>query len=137
MDTKIIVGYPPNYELILGYLKPKDNAVFAHGEAIYNPSGALLEPDLLLHESLHLERQKSLGVDRWWNTYLTDKDFRLEEEVIAYAAQYAYGLKTYRRKIADQMLTNFAMTLSGEMYALDVPYQKAENMIRLRAKAYL
>lgn len=126
-------GYPPNIQEIEMVLPVSEKNVFSYYPDIYVPSGKELEPDLMLHENIHLEQQKAIGTEKWWRQFLTDKSFRLEQELAAFAAQLAYGKKVYPVKVSDQMKHDFACLLSGEQYQTGLTYQEAENQLRRKA----
>lgn len=129
---KIINRYPPNIQEIEMILPVNDQNVFSYYPDIYVPSGKELDPDLLLHENIHLEQQKATGVENWWRKYLSDSQFRLEQELAAFSAQLAYGKKIYPVKTSDKMKHDFAVLLSGKQYQTGLTYQQAENMLRRR-----
>lgn len=64
--------------------------VYAFGDTIYNPSGVILSPPLIAHESEHGWRQDHFfdGPEVWWRSYLEDVEFRFREEVQAHAIEY-------------------------------------------------
>lgn len=129
--------YPPNYQQIIDRLPlEKEEVLFAYYPYIFNPGGHKLSADLFLHEQIHLQEQKEIGTETWWEQYLNDQDFRFEKELIAFSAQYAYGLKAYKRKIADQMLDDFSMKLSDGIYGKNGDIFKIGAMIRRKAKEY-
>lgn len=130
--------FPPNYSEIQAYLVPEPHACFTYGEKIYAPD---LEPTqdlqehVIVHERVHMNQQ---GDDpaTWWTGYLKDKDFRLTQEVEAYAAQYAYILSTKnpaKQKVAA--LDYMSRALSSPQYALGISQGEAASKIRLAAKA--
>lgn len=74
-------------------------------------------PEKLVHEVEHVKRQKIYGKDLWWDRYLTDKDFRLNEELIAYRAEYAFIVRNIRdRNARFAFLYEMARSLSGHTY---------------------
>ena len=84
---KIIKDYPPLFDLIDRAFNVKGKPIiYAWGDVIYNPMGASIDEHLQTHEGAHGRRQ---GVDPtdWWLQYIEDEQFRLEEEVIAHAAE--------------------------------------------------
>lgn len=81
--------------------------VFAYYPYIHVYTGRL-SPDLEVHECTHLERQKEIGVEIWWDRYLNDEKFRFHEELLAYKAQYQYILKHYPSKTHFHNLKFFA-----------------------------
>jgi len=126
---KIIKDKPPNYELIKLTLSPPEHAIYCYGNKIYNPSGKELTPDLEYHESIH-SKQQGNNPDLWYNKYLTDKDFRLEQELEAYGEQYLF-IKEHisNNKLRKWSLEKMAEALSN-YYKLNIPYQIAESKIR-------
>lgn len=90
---EVSIQYPPNYDIIITAIPAVDedkNAIFCYGDTIYNPHNRELTQDLHIHESVHARQQKEIGIDEWWRLYLTDKQFRLEQEIQAYGEQFAY-----------------------------------------------
>ena len=77
---KIIRDYPPNIEAIRAEFELNPRVVFTYGETIYNPGGGKITDDLMVHEETHAKQQ---GDDpgAWWDRYLVDVDFRLNQEV--------------------------------------------------------
>jgi hypothetical protein len=135
-EIKVIHGYPPNYQQIQLNFPVTDNQVYAYYPNIYIPNGKDPEPSLLLHENIHCERQNKIGVDKWWYQYITDKSFRLEEELKAFGAQYAFIKTVYPSQMIKDMLHEFAVNLSSPLYGNIIDKNKAECLIRIRAKEY-
>lgn len=128
---KIVNEFPPNIKEIEKYLdltgaKP----VFAWGDVIFNPHKAELRPDLLVHEEIHC-KQMGNDPEGWWKKYLTDADFRLSQELDAYAVQYQYvkGLGVTAKKL-DWFLDQLATMLSSPMYGNVVTHAQAKTAIR-------
>lgn len=129
---KIVAGYPPNFELIKAALPmAADIHTYCYGDTIYNPSGATLTIDRQFHEFIHSQRQLEVGVDAWWYSYLTDRRFRLDEEIKAYGEQYAYARRfTAPEKFFKWLRGNMSEALSGEAYGSLIDYARAESAIR-------
>lgn len=125
--------YPPNIEEIRETLKPDNDAVFTYGNVIYNPSGAVIGKHLLVHETIHSKQQ---GEDpaKWWECYLKDPQFRLEQEVEAYVSQYKFVRLTASSKYAESFLEEIVEYLSGKMYGNIITAPKAKTLIRHRAR---
>lgn len=88
-----------------------ENTIFAYDGVIY--SDYTLTPDLLIHEQTHLNRQDKIGVDLWVSQYLSDPQFRLEEELIAYRTQ----LKSIKdRGLRNAVRLDCAAALSSDLY---------------------
>lgn len=100
---------------------PKDmgHIVFTYFEGIYTSKP--MPTDLFVHESVHYVRQGS-GQDEnrakeWWLRYASDKEFRYQEELLAYREQYKYILKKTNKAIAFEFAKNsLAKDLSSEIY---------------------
>jgi hypothetical protein len=114
-------GFPPNYHDILAvFPRAKSHTViFTYGDTIYTPYNIELPQPILAHEVVHsLQQDKS--PDQWWKQYLTDKQFRLEQELEAHRAEYVAYSK-YGRKIRQAQLNIIAAKLASSLY---------NNMIR-------
>jgi len=127
---KILKERPPIYDAICRSIgKPPDTAIFAYGDTIYNPSGAELSPDIIHHEKVHEKQQAGDPVD-WWRKYLRDEDFRLDQELEAYAAQYKFICNNSKdRNHRQRMLHSFGKTLASPMYGGIVDFGQAVNKI--------
>lgn len=121
---KIVKGLPPNYLKIATTLQNINPGVsikpiFTYGRTIFNPSEAYLDPVIIAHEEVHAERQEKMGINNWWDRYLSDPAFRLEEESIAYRRQYRYAKKklTDREKLS-YYLGLLSADLASSMYQI-------------------
>lgn len=131
---KIKNEYPPNYKEIaqvfdLSGKKP----IFTYGDTIYNPHGSTIEPHLEVHEQVHVEQQ---GDDPkgWWDKYLVDPQFRLNQELEAYGKQYQYAKEHLPNKALKHFLFLIASDLSSEMYGSLLSHNEAESKIRNQAR---
>jgi len=133
---KIILKTPPNYDEITKVFDlSKSQPLFAYGEDIYNPHNSPISPDLLAHEQVHIIQMLKYGdTKKWWDKYLKDKKFRLEQEIEAYGIQYLSFKGVVNEKMASVFLTRFAAILSGDMYGKMLSLQEAESKIRNYAK---
>jgi hypothetical protein len=88
---KIKEEFPPNYAAITAILGEVDHRkpVFCYGDTIYNPFKVEVTADLHIHEEVHCKQQGEYP-DIWWNQYLSDKDFRLHQEIEAYGTQLKF-----------------------------------------------
>lgn len=128
--------YPPNFQRIKDTLPLAGDVIFSYYPFIYNPEGNKISADLMLHERIHLAEQKVVGTEKWWERYLNDSGFRFDTELRAFSAQYAYGLKAYRRQVSDQMLTDFSMNLSNGIYGKHKSFGEVNSKIRRKAREY-
>lgn len=128
--------FPPNMDLVMasGFDLPND-AVLTYGDSIYNPSGKEITPDILKHESVHIEQQLSSGDPyAWCNRYLTDAEFRFESELEAYATQLKFCQEVMpTSSMVSWRLDQMASALSSD-YQLDITFGEAKSKIRNKTK---
>lgn len=129
---KIVYERPPNYDTILAVLKPQGTTFFCYGDTIYSPSGTDVPEDVIFHESIH-SKQQGTNPEQWWREYLLNKDFRLEQELEAYAAQLNFVEKYLGKKAAKECLFDIAQSLSIS-YNFNMTHPEAESKIRNKAK---
>ena len=123
---KIVKDYPPNYKEIKERFNPPIRAVFAYGNVLYSPSNDKIPPDLLVHETVH-SLQQGLEPDKWWDRYIKDPKFRLEEELRAYRNQFQFYKKN--NKAWMPFLKRISKDLSSPMYGNIISYKEAMNKI--------
>ena len=103
--------------------------VFTVGDKIY--CKFKLRQDLITHEKTHIKQQAEIGVDIWWDKYLSDDSFRYDEELEAYRNQYRWIKHNIKdRNKQNDMLHSFARDLSGGMYGGLVSMSEAVNAIK-------
>jgi len=134
LNHNIKKEYPPNYQLLVDTFNPPSTTVFVYGDTIYNPSGDEIPPDVVVHEEVHMRQQREYASpDMWYAIYIHDKDFRLTQEVEAYAVQYQFlkrnGLPANGLKEA---LHEFARALAND-YKTGIDTYKAKTLIRYRS----
>lgn len=129
----VIHGKPPNWEDIVKRFPDvnPDKVVITYGEKIYMVGGGSMYPDLRAHESVHIIQQREVGADLWWDVYMSDTSFRLEQELEAYRVQYLFKKQEQkdRNKVA-QFLTFIAHELASPMYDRMVTFPEAVKLIR-------
>lgn len=124
-------AYPPNIADIRAHLSPSKEAVYCYGDIVYNPSGNELPEDVWWHEAVHMKQQEQWTSPQvWWSKYLLDPAFRLEQEVEAYRAQYAFIKEHYPYSARKAALFELASHLRSPMYGLKLTHGKAESMLR-------
>ena len=127
---KIIIDYPPNFKAIEKKFGPlSESVIFTYGDTIYSPQQGSLSDHLIVHEEVH-SKQQGNDPKGWWKRYLKDDNFRLEQEVEAYKAQY----QSFKRAHGDKnlhirFLHKIAADLSGKMYGSLVTHREAMNLI--------
>ena len=135
---KIKHKLPPIWEKIqeAGMNPNPENVVFAYGDTIYVPSGRELVDHVIAHEGVHCERKTEYEgcLDAWWNRYVDDAYFRIQEETEAYVVQYRFICKqTQDREQRNKFLIAFSSDLSGPMYGNIIGRGAAYRMIKDKA----
>lgn len=127
---KIVIAYPPNYEEIKKAFNPPKTVVFTYGDTIYNPNNGLIGTDLMIHEGTH-EIQQSLDPKKWWDRYLIDPQFRVDQEIEAYHNQYKYLKDMIKdRNQLFRHLHRLASDFSSPIYGGCISYQQAVERIK-------
>lgn len=123
--------YPPNINEITKHFPLTIDVVFTYGDIIYSPASLDIPKHLFIHEQTHSKQQLVMGVDKWWSKYFEDSDFRLNQEVEAYAAQYKQFCKD-KKNIERQylFLDLISRDLSSNLYGNLVDYNTAKNLIK-------
>lgn len=122
--------YPPNYEEIKRVMNPPKNALFPYGDILYNPGGKKIPEDIIFHEEIHGKQQREYtDPSFWWQKWLYNNDFRLEQERQAYGKQYKFIKDNYpvkaHKEALDELATNFST-----LYKLNINKHQAETLIR-------
>lgn len=127
---KIVIGLPPNYEQICAVFPAVRNTrgvCFAYGDTLFTPHGTgTIEYHLRVHEETHGRQQSAMGVQTWWNRYLSDPSFRLEQEVEAYHNQFM----AMSRPDRERKIRVIAGDLCGPIYGELVSFKEAKRLIR-------
>lgn len=126
---KIVKSNPPNYDKIAKKFDLTESVVFTYGDKLYVPNGEEIPLHLMVHEEVH-EEQQGDDPEAWWDRYLEDPDFRLQQEVEAYRKQYKVVRKITTKKQATDFLNRVAKDLSGKIYGNVVDYKTARQLIR-------
>lgn len=135
---KVVVGYPPNIDLIEKTFPDVRSfpAVACYGDTIYDFQGVGVPDHLEFHEARHSKRQAEVGVDEWWRRFLTDVDFRIEEEVDAYGAQVAFIRKHRSRDKGAHALMTYSKALAGPIYGNCISNDEARSRILASSKKF-
>lgn len=126
---KIVNGFPPNYKEIKKVLNPNELTIFTYGDTIYNPTPNDIPDHLMVHEQTHSIRQ---GDDPagWWDKYLVDPKFRVEEELVAYRNQYKEYIKHHDRNATNLFCMKIARDLSSPIYGNVMTFSRAFEEIK-------
>ena len=134
---EVVHGRPPNYEVIVAVFPGAalPGVIFAYGDRIYAPGAGgrlrpfMLPPELHAHEAVHIERQAGRP-EPWWEKYLADPRFRLEEELLAHRAEYwAYCARHPNRAKQAQALEGIARKLAAPLYGALVSVEDARKAV--------
>lgn len=117
MKIKVSNNYPPNIEAIrqtFGAAAIRQ-AIFTYGTTVYIPTRVPMAAHLVAHEETHVLQQ---GNDpaAWWDRYLVDPEFRLQQELEAYRNQYEFIVQHHDRKFRRAALQKIAKDLASAMY---------------------
>jgi hypothetical protein len=131
---KIVHDNPPILESILAMgMIPTPTTVYTYGDTLYNPSGQDIPDHLLHHEETH-EKQQGADPDAWWDRYLQDQYFRIEQETEAYARQFAFICRTVKdRNRRHKILFDIARILAGPIYGNVIGTDAAMRAIKTRS----
>lgn len=131
---KIVYDRPPLYDRITETfpLAKGRGALITFGDTIYIPGGPGLKVtrELHAHEEIHHEQQGDSmdTILSWWERYLVDVDFRLEQELPAHRAEYCAYCKRHGAG-QQRFLRNTAARLSGPYYGDLISPAKAAELI--------
>lgn len=134
---KIVNEKPPQWifdECMRSFRINPLTVVWTYGDTLYNPGAKEIPGHLMAHEMVHKGQQAFEGPEKWWRRYLTEPDFRLKQEVAAYAQQYLFYTDTVKdRNWRVKFLNLLAGSLASPMYKLSVTRQQAKDMIEVSA----
>lgn len=126
--------FPPNYQEIVATFGDvsKRKPVFCYGDTLYNPFGVTITRDLEHHEEVHMRQQEKYSDPRvWYNIYLNDPAFRLEQEKEAYGAQYLFARENgISGKLLDWLREKISFGLSSEIYGNLISFGEANSFLR-------
>lgn len=135
---KIVHELPPNWrELCSTFDLEGRPTVFTYGDTIYNPVGFAMSEDLIRHEEVHSRQQNHTeeGAKEWWDKFIEDEVFRIQQEAEAYGAQYRFICsKSKNRERNFRDLWELAGFLSGPMYGNVIKHSDAMALIKKFSK---
>lgn len=125
------VEYPPimdKIEQTFGALRGRP-VLYSWGEFVYNPLGIIIPKQLMFHEWIHGQRQGK-NPEGWWEVYMADTNFRLNEEALAHRGEYDAFCKLHKdRNLRARYLTRVAQKLSSPLYGSMVTYAQARKVL--------
>jgi hypothetical protein len=115
---------PPNFDKIFAAFPGAGSpgVIFAYGGFIFAPGDVAVPPEIVAHERVHLERQ-GYEQDAWWDRYIADPQFRLDEEIVAHRAEYRefarrHGNPTRRTIALQEIAAKLAAPLYGGLISV-------------------
>lgn len=131
MSGKTLYLFPPNYHDINRAFDVRGKPIiFAYGDTIYNPSRIKLPPQLIAHEAVHQARQGN-NPRGWWERYIAEPAFRLDEEIPAHIAEYKVMAD---RADCEIYLFRIAGRLASPLYGSLISAERARAVILHGAK---
>lgn len=122
---RILHTLPPNFAAINKAFNVRGKPViFCYGSVIHNPSRIDVRPELIAHEMVHSTQQ---GGDpkTWWERYIDDPCFRLDQEIGAHCAEY----RSCHERGLDKMLDKIAKRLASPMYGNLIDFDRARAIL--------
>jgi len=111
-------------------ISKNDGIIITYGQTVYCKYD--LPEHLKTHEKTHIIQQRHMGVEEWWNIYIANKSFRLNQELEAYRNQVKY-LKEHTEEMTRNerkgWFKKIATDLSGHIYGNMISYDEAYKAI--------
>lgn len=130
--VKVIPEFPPNIDVLRKHFPITGFEIFAYSPDIYNPSNNMLPVWLVEHEKVHFGQQKSIGgPEEWWDRFIADEEFRLEQELEAHRVEYRVFCSHNRDRNRQFMyLMEMGKRLGSPMYGGIIRPNEAMTRIR-------
>ena len=87
---------------------------------------------LYIHELTHIIQQNKKGVVRWLLKYIMNKEYRLQQEVEAYANEFEFRVE--HGEAETKLMYAFSELLSSKLYLNMVTQEKASLLLRQRVE---
>ena len=134
MPVRIIIEQPPNITTLRAAFRLTGGEVFAWAGVIYNPGGGDVSRAFIEHERVHFKQQREAGgPEAWWDRYIVDPAWRLEQEMEATAMEFKVYSEDHGRAQRRCYLDCLARRLSLPMYGRMI--SKKDAKVRLKALA--
>lgn len=102
--------------------------VITYGDTVYSKED--ITPDLEIHEATHIKQQTDIGVDKWWERYFKDEEFRLKQETEAYINQYNWIKKNVKDRNMVARLRNHIIKSMVLNYGKMITLEEAQKIIK-------
>ena len=98
--------------------------IMTYGDTVYCKFD--LSEQKLVHEQIHIEQQSKIGVEKWWQEYFKNKEFRLSQELEAYVNEAKFIKNVVKdRNQKFNLIRTIALDLSGYIYGNIISYNEA------------
>jgi len=129
-EVRIIPEFPPNIDVIRAKFPITGFEIFAWNDTIYNPSNNRMPVWLIEHEKVHF-RQQNGDPESWWARYMTDDEWRLEQELEAHRVEYRVFCRFNKdRNLRSRYLMEISKRLAAPMYGGIIQRMDAYRRIR-------
>lgn len=122
---------PPNWEYLqkkFGFESWEKGPIVTYGDTAHFHKGGM-PPDLHIHEEVHVRQQAAMGVEKWFNQYLIDPAFRLDQEVEAYRCQKDYIVDNVMNHKKRTLKIDFIHECMVKMYDGMVSLEDARRLV--------
>lgn len=104
--------------------------IFTYGDTIYNPGNIQIPDYLIEHEKVHSIQQGD-DPEKWWERYIYDPTFRINQEAEAYGKQCNFIFKKVKdRNKRNAILMDTARILSSPTYGSVIEQMDAFVLIK-------
>lgn len=134
-NIRVSYTHPPFWDRIVEKFPEveKGDVIFAWGTVIYRPNVcAGLSKPLMAHETVHCVRQLSYpgGVEAWWERYLAEPKFRLDEEIPAHREELRVMMQKFKgQSMRNHAISRIAARLAGPLYGNLITIAEAKKLI--------
>lgn len=130
IEPQVVADYPPNIDAIREVFPLPKGVIFTYGHTIYNPAGVHLDRPLIAHESVHM-RQQGDDPAAWWERYLIDPEWRLQQELEAHRVEWhVFRIRCFSREKRNRFLFGLATRLASPMYGKLITIKDATREIK-------
>lgn len=122
---------PPIWNQLEGRFKVRweSGVIVTYGDTVYTINGNM-SPDIVVHEQVHIDQQTIIGAEEWWNKYLNDPQFRLQQELEAYSRQINYIVRHIpNRKKQMAIIEHIWKSISSVSYGNMISYKEAKEKL--------
>lgn len=86
---------------------------------------------LEIHEEVHIKQQNAYGPEQWWDRYISDPQFRLEQEREAYLKQAIWVKANIKdRNEKYRILNKIVLDFSSGIYGNIITREEASKLIK-------